>query len=337
MGPIVTPELVLKYIDGNCTPEEVIAIHQWYDDIQIRDDPFKDLNVEKEEALKLLMFDRFKTAVSNTEEPGLASRQGAPKFSFKTLSYVISGIAAMLFLVIGINKYNRDSSALHDSVGIKESSLLVLNNTTDQFYKKVLSDGSTVWLSPKSQLKYPEKFKGAYRQVKMSGSAFFEVSKDQAHPFVIYSGGLITKVWGTSFRINAYPGHPTEVSVVTGKVSVQLPEKKGADVMLLPSQKVIHHKKESTLTLAKDNQHSGMRIWQKASMKFDNIPVGLLLEQLNQHFNIHIYTRSENLNANLMKADVTDLNLAEILEILQGSLNVSYHMNGPDIELYPAN
>jgi transmembrane sensor len=327
MEPKVKPELVFKYVDGNCTPEEVAAIHKWYHAIEIKQDPFKDLNEVEEEAYKMLMFNRFKNTITvNENNNAWSSRRGS------MWRYTVSGIAALLLIAIGINLVTKKRAGGTNASIVKE--LVMVNNMTNSFYKKILSDGSTVWLSPKSSLAFPEKFSGPERRVKMSGSAFFEVSKDQVHPFIIYSGGLITRVWGTSFRINACQGQPTEVSVVTGKVSVKLPEKDGSEVMLLPAQKVTRHPNEASFTLEEDQSNSDMRIWQKTSMKFKNTRVDSLLKCLNEHFNVHIYTKKKHLEAYTIKADFTDLNLAEILEILQASLNVGYNMKGINVELY---
>jgi transmembrane sensor len=334
MGIIVTPSLVFKYVDGNCSPDEVEAIHQWFNAIDAKDDPFKDLSANEEEALKMLMLNNFKSTVFF---PHGQTEIISPKSRTRPLKILqaLSAIAAMALLIAGIHWMAQRNLFLKHTTANRVSEQVVVNNMTNRFYRKVLSDSSSIWLSPRSKLEFPEKFSGRFRQVKLSGSAFFEIAKDHQHPFIIYSGGVITKVWGTSFRIHNSQDSSTVVSVVTGKVSVTLPRKEGSQVMLLPLQKVVHHANETSLTLEDERKNSEMRIWQKTSMTFSNITVDLLLKRLNDHFNVHIYTNKKELGSYIMKADFTNLNLAEILEMLEGSLNVAYQMNNTEIELYP--
>ena len=48
-----------------------------------------------------------------------------------------------------------------------------------------LPDGSSVMLNHYSSLSYPEKFQSDKREVELNGEAYFEVSKDSKHPFIV--------------------------------------------------------------------------------------------------------------------------------------------------------
>lgn len=71
-------------------------------------------------------------------------------------------------------------------------------------YRVVLSDGTKVWLNAASTLSYPTNFKGNERLVVLTGEAYFEVSHDTRHPFIVRSAGQEIEVLGTSFNVNAY-------------------------------------------------------------------------------------------------------------------------------------
>jgi ferric-dicitrate binding protein FerR (iron transport regulator) len=329
----VTPELLHKYIDGNCTADEVSMLYKWYDSFEDGIDPFDVLNDEEQHVLKMLMLNRFKASVA---QPGAIEVKFKAKKHFPSkLMYTLSGIAALCFVVWGFYVRNKPVSGSPNAIITTASEQMMLNNQTNTIYKQVLSDGSIVWLSPKSQLEYPKKFMGSFRQVKMTGEAFCEVTKDHAHPFIIYSGGVITRVWGTSFRIRAYKDVPTEVSVVTGKVSVKLPENDKSEVMLLPTEKAVYSRNAGLLMRAKEAPKSNMRIWQKATVvSFDDIPLDNVLTMLNNHFGTRIYTNDKELGKYLLKADFTDQNLPTILDMLESSLNVGYNMDDIEIELY---
>src|SRR5690606_41160875 len=52
-------------------------------------------------------------------------------------------------------------------------------------YKVVLPDGTIVWLNADSRLSYPTVFNGQKRVVSLQGEAYFDVSHDAKHPFVV--------------------------------------------------------------------------------------------------------------------------------------------------------
>jgi len=327
----VTPELLHKYLDGECTPEDAFLLYQWYDAFEKQDNPLDTMSPIEQEALKMLMLQNFRNKVLGAD---ITDEEPVKKALSVKLLYTLSGIAAMLLLVwAGFSltpKKDRDTGGVFTTA----TEQMEVNNLTNSIYKQVLSDGSIVWLSPKSKLRYPKKFAGAYRQVKMTGEAFFEVTKDHAHPFIIYSGGVITRVWGTSFRIRAVQNANTEISVVTGKVSVKIPDHGDSEVMLLPAQKVVYQQQNNSLKRGVEAKESAMRIWQKATISFDNVPLSKVLSTLDQQYGMHIHTDDKELSNYLFKADFTGQNLPAILDMLENSLNVSYTMDDTDIILY---
>lgn len=327
-----TPELLYKYIDGQCTDAETILVHQWYDSFEEDEDPFDNLNSVEQEALKMLMLEKFKRSVITSFKPVvIIPRKALPA----KLMYSLSGIAALLLVVFGFYILKKDEAVKSgNSIITTASEVMVLNNQTSSIYKQTLNDGSVVWLSPKSQLQYPKKFLGSYREVKMTGEAFFEVSKNHAHPFIVYSGGVVTKVWGTSFRVKASTAVSTEVSVVTGKVSVKLPEQNNSELMLYPTQKAVYTPANHLLTRSTENRHSIMRMWGKVSVSFDNTPLEKVLNVLRTKYGMHIYTEDKDLDKLTLNADFTDQSLPAILDMLQNSLNAGYTIDDTQIVLY---
>lgn len=91
-----------------------------------------------------------------------------------------------------------------------------LNNPGAQPRLFHLSDGSSVWLNAHSTLEYQG------RNARLTGEAFFSITTDPVHPFVVAAAGLTTRVLGTTFNIDAYPGERSvHVALVSGSVGVQ--------------------------------------------------------------------------------------------------------------------
>lgn len=84
-----------------------------------------------------------------------------------------------------------------------------------------LADGSTVELGPSSALDVD--FSGAERRTRLlTGRAFFEVTHDPAHPFMVDAQGLRTTVLGTGFDVELTARTAT-VAVEHGVVQVDYP------------------------------------------------------------------------------------------------------------------
>lgn len=86
-------------------------------------------------------------------------------------------------------------------------------------YHLILSDGTKVWVNSESQLIYPEVF-GDIRNVRLEGEAYFEVTRDEARPFIVHAGGMSVKVLGTEFNVNTDKGQGVQTVLVKGKVEV---------------------------------------------------------------------------------------------------------------------
>lgn len=103
-------------------------------------------------------------------------------------------------------------------------------------FKLTLADGTEVWLNGGSALRYPAEFAGNERRVELMGEAYFHVSADKEHPFIVRSDRAETRVLGTKFNFRAYPDEDLHVTLVSGSVSVKGP--KGDDRLLTPGQDI---------------------------------------------------------------------------------------------------
>jgi transmembrane sensor len=103
-----------------------------------------------------------------------------------------------------------------------------------------LSDGSIVRLNSSSSLTYDKNFGKNIREVSLIGEAFFDVTKDSSHPFIIHTNVIDIKVLGTAFNVKSYPGDQnTETSLIRGKVEVTLKNRSNEKVYLNPNEKLV--------------------------------------------------------------------------------------------------
>ena len=327
MKPDNLQELLQKYIDGQCSPDEIKTIQTWYDSFE-HDQSIEQLSAAEQIELRDRLMSHIQTNIRSLDSGVVAPTR---KRYLSRTSWRLAGVAAILIMTTGYF-FLRHKEPLRFSYATP--SIIKVNNLTKTIQKLDLSDGSIVWLSPQSVLEYPSAFSGSGRAVKMSGEAFFEIRRDENHPFIVSGGEIITKVLGTSFRIQSHRNATTEVSVVTGKVSVQLATKKNSEVFVVANQKAVFVKDKNMLKTRQENKTS-MRIWHKADMNFDNHSVRTVIAKLNKTFGINIRTSDDKLLDYVLTADFNNQNLPSILEMLSKSLNITYEIDEQYIILIP--
>jgi len=97
-----------------------------------------------------------------------------------------------------------------------------LETNNGQQSKIVLPDNSVIFLNAGSSLKYPSSFYHlSERSVELSGEAYFEISKDKKHPFIVKTRTQDIKVLGTRFNVNSYSNErTTKTTLLEGSVLV---------------------------------------------------------------------------------------------------------------------
>ena len=203
-------KLIEKYLEGDCTPEEVAVIYEWYNSFEDEQDPADFISSQQQQELKKRLLANIKINIRSREA-------NESKSVSRTMIYMLSGVAAIVILTIGVFFFNQKAS---DHLASGELNVV---NMTKNIQRLVLSDGTIAWLNPKSRLIYPQNFTVSQRKVKMQGEVFFEVTPDRKRPFIIYSGDVITRVWGTSFRIRAYKNIPVDLVGTGGMASQYYP------------------------------------------------------------------------------------------------------------------
>lgn len=152
-----------------------------------------------------------------------------------------------------------------------------------------LPDGTEVCLNAKSILKYPENFSKEYREVEFSGEGYFKVHHDAAHPFVIKTNTVSTKVLGTEFNLRCYNDEDVHVTLVQGSVEVSLNHEK---VRIAPNQDAYV---ESGNVKVQDVNPKDFTSWKDRILYFDHATLRTILQQLGRVYNVSIVCRDEHL------------------------------------------
>jgi len=190
-----------------------------------------------------------------------------------------------------------------------------------------LPDGSSVLLHPKSSIKY-SRIAGGSREVRLTGKAFFEVAKDPACPFLVYSGEMVTKVIGTSFTITAYSSDADfSVAVKTGKVAVSaggsMKKVSGKEAknttMNLVSNELLVFNRETLLFKRKDLQRTELLRYVPATQitySFEDTPVTDIFHLIANAYGLKIDMPASVFTGCELTTNLTDEPLFEKLDIV---------------------
>lgn len=197
-----------------------------------------------------------------------------------------------------------------------------------------LPDGSTVTLNHYSSLSYPEKFKSGNREVELNGEAYFEVSKDKEHPFIVQTETVDVQVLGTHFNVDAYRDNPdVRTTLLTGSVAVSN-KSNSARIVLKPNEIAIYNKVGKKLIRQVLENAKDEISWRHGEFIFDNLPLQDIARELSNSFgtNIHIAdTALQNYRITARFRNGEDL--TTILSVLHAAGYFDYSQNDKQITI----
>ncbi|QNE39839.1 DUF4974 domain-containing protein [Hymenobacter sp. NBH84] len=252
----------------------------------------------------------------------------APAVARRPMRWLSVAAMVALLLVAGAAYWLR-SARPRPAVAYRQQ-----HTAAGQRARLVLADGSVVHLNGNSTLSYPATFAGNTREVQLRGEAYFEVAKDPAHPFIIHSGRLRTRVVGTSFNVYAYPhARQQEVTVLTGKVVVQDSASTRA-VTLRPAQKAVLA--ASALTVEPAPTPAQSIAWQQGRLVFDQAALPEIVDKLGQRYGVRITLNSEQLLRCRLTVEFGQEPLTDALEILSALTGSTYTLQEQHVILQGA-
>lgn len=157
-----------------------------------------------------------------------------------------------------------------------------------------LSDGSKIWLNAGTKLRYPRKFSGENRSIEIDGEAYFEVTKDKSHPFVITTPNFEVKVLGTTFNLSTYrEDENNSLSLLTGSVQLATNDHK-QKIMLVPGEKAVLNKSSKSIQIVPIDSNNSAS-WRNDTLEFKNISLIEISKVLERRFNVKIQIKKDEL------------------------------------------
>lgn len=305
----VTPQLLKKYSNGDCSVLEIKAVEKWLDLEGGLEDEHQDFIISPEMESKI--WNRIKE-----------TKNHIPRHQEKKLTlYKVWSIAASILILIGLSTYfSIINSSITYTTGVGELKTILLK------------DGSKITLNSSSTLKLSKKFNKEDRKVVLNGEAFFEVTKDSLHPFTISTNESVAKVLGTQFNLSAYKNEINKLTLNEGKV---LFYKKGnqenSGVVLAPNEQVILDHVILTKSIVNPEKYNG---WMLNQLIFDNESLISITRKMERRYGITIRIEREELKKELFRGTYKNPTLKTLLQDLSFVLKLKHKKDGKNLIIY---
>lgn len=206
---MVNEDLIVKCLAGEADQHELTLLNQWRSQSAENEKMYSQIEKVWNHSAAI-----DSNIAVNTDAAWQKVQQKLQKAPVKVVKWPVKWLAAAsVALLIGVSFFLLRSN---------EKTPMLTLSATNSTQEVLLKDGSKITLL-KGEFEYPESFGQSKRQVILkSGTAYFKISKDSAHPFEINCQQTTVTVLGTAFEIKNENNH-TYVSVNEGKVRFTTP------------------------------------------------------------------------------------------------------------------
>lgn len=327
-------QLLNKYLNNNCTREELERV-VWLLDLPGTEEYLHTLMIEREKEPELFAEELVTEAkVKEWENQVLNRIHAEKKIGYKklkhfTMFHKISYAAASIVLLIlgGFYVYK----VTHTTVSVQETYALVEKFNEEGFpVQYLLPDQSSVFLGAGAVIRHPKEFDQQSREVTLSGEAFFDVTPDKERPFIVHTRTMLTKVLGTSFKIEAFDNYPLTVSVATGKVSVSTiaNEKINKELAVLTPGHKITYDEASGLHQNSNSSVEDLLQWTEGDLIFDQQTLELVALKLEKRYGVQITFEKRSISRYKVSGSFKrEENIETILKILSVIGKFNYKFN----------
>jgi len=267
--------ILYKFFEGSATPEEKEQIKTW---IESSDENKSQLIKER------AIFDAI--ILSPQIDEKLVKRKTPVR---KIVLECIKVAAIALIAILISNIYNNKAF-------IDIDNNMAMNTITVPMGQRAnlrLPDQTDVWLNSRSNIEYPAYFTDNFREVKLDGEAYFEVTKKDDVPFKIETKDYFINVLGTKFNVESYSNSDQfSLALMEGSVEIIYKNNAQEQLVLLPSQKVTCV--EGKLVVSPIEDYDEYR-WREGLICFKEISFADLMKKFENHYDVKIVIENKSI------------------------------------------
>jgi hypothetical protein len=356
-------ELFDKYINNECSPEELRLLDSFLDSFQDKDSLWSELHFEEDIKEKIWSRIRSKTCLeqkSNKRNYGEILKYAAILIGIAVWGYawhymsreeksalMIEENVVVLKMDGNLSKkINEHGQQLlkneeGEVIASQEGDLLVYkpgNSVKELIYNEIqvpkgkkfellLSDGTLIHLNSDTSLKFPVNFvSGEERKVFLNGEAYFEVTRDIEHPFSVVTDAMNVQVLGTHFNVSSYKGSGSYTVLAEGSVVVYNPQKandKQNPQQIIPGQKASMTDEGIQVDEVNVADYMG---WRDGNLILINETFMEIVNRIERQYNVDIDNRFRELDSVRFNGKFENETITELLDTFKESAGFEYRI-----------
>lgn len=191
-----------------------------------------------------------------------------------------------------------------------------------------LPDGTVAYLNSGSTLSYPIPYDEKERHVELSGEAYFKVTHNPDHPFVVSvrDDRMRVTVLGTEFNLQAYADDDDiGTTLVSGSVMLEVRKdhKTVRQTRLVPSEKAVLSLLSGNVSVQKVNTEYETA-WKEGRLMFKDLPLPQVLKKLSYFYNVKFEVQDSVINSYCFTGIFENKQLSQVLDYLKISSRIDY-------------
>jgi transmembrane sensor len=316
--------LLAKYLAGESTPEEAIAVDHWI------------LHSENNRRV----FEQVSAAWQGNARQGETGRSGTPTgrliilrrlYRARTHLGVRVGIAASLLILCGaLWLLVRSPQTRPSATNTANTISYITKRAGKDILRDTLPDGSVVVQNTNSILQYSSDFNSRNRTLQLDGEAWFDVASKPAQPFRLQIGRLRVTVLGTSFSVQQSAA-TVEVAVKTGSVLLS----DDADSLIVKTgHKGIYDRIANKFILL-NSFNSNDQGYATRVFMFENSTLGDIAAQIDKAYGVKVVFRDEKLKGLTMSSSFDNNSITYIFDVISITLHVNYKIENNVVYISP--
>ncbi|TDW99033.1 FecR family protein [Dinghuibacter silviterrae] len=325
----VDRQLLFKYLEGNCSRDQLVQIREY-----LRDEAYRDsLNQFMEEEWAVLGRQEF-PALPGLEEKYARFRaaHAIPVDNKKTVLRItrrmVTIAAALVLGAVGVWQFPRFAGRQSHGAAVQ---WLSWHNEPGHRREILLPDSTRVYLGPAGTLRYGQNDDQS-RLVQLEGEAYFVVRHDQRRPFTVITGALSTRDIGTEFNIRYYPGESSiAIAVASGKVQVLNTPAATPLAALAPGQLLQYDSLTRQSEITDLPNPSAIGAWRKGILFFRRQRLKEVTSELERYYRVRFQYSDPAKEEILITTLLDNKNLGDALDILALTAGVHFTREGTSI------
>ena len=189
-------------------------------------------------------------------------------------------------------------------------------------YKITLDDSTRVWLNSETQFTYPAHFVGKERRVKVTGEAYFEVTKNRESPFIVETDKMDIRVLGTSFNVTTYPDEEkNSTTLVEGMVEVSLPGS-AEKIILNPGEQVLIQKEKVEVQKVNTKLYVS---WMRDRFSFESEDMEAVIRKLSRWYDVCFFFANPEMKQKRFTGSIPKYEeIHQVLKMMEMTTNIRF-------------